>query len=79
MALRDRFTKTAPRANRVDALLEELKDSEDLEVLQHALRSKSVSYIGLTKAIRAEYGHDVVEDNSVAEWRQAHLAEITGL
>ena len=79
MSLRDRLTKTPAKANPVDALLEDLKDSEDLEVLQQALRSKSVSYIGLTRALRREYGHNVVEDNSVAEWRQTHLAEITGL
>lgn len=79
MALRDRLKKSFTSANRVDVLLDELKDSEDLEVLQHALRSKTVSYIGLTNALRAEYGHDALDDNSVSEWRQQHLAEITGL
>lgn len=67
----------APK-NRVEALMDTL-EGEDLETLYVALRQTAVRAAALTKALRREYGHDVVKDNSVAEWRRKHLTNVTGL
>lgn len=73
------FTQTAPATkNRVDILLETLT-GEDLGTLTGALHNKLVRGADLTKALRKEYGHDVVRDSSVGEWRRKNLSELTGL
>lgn len=83
MALADNLAAFAGDAvatkNRVDLLLEQLEDSEDLEVLQDALNDRRISGATLTRALRKEYGHAVVKDFSVDTWRRKNLAEVTGL
>lgn len=83
MALLDTLNElagTGPSTrNRVEILLDTLVGTEDFPVLSAALRNKQVSAAKLTKALRTEYGSDVVKDNSVAEWRRRNSTELTGL
>jgi hypothetical protein len=83
MALKQTLSELTANAmavkNRVDILLEQLEDSEDLEVLQHALNDKRITGAALTRALRKEYGPAVVKDFSVDNWRRKNLSEITGL
>ena len=84
MALSDTlaaFTRTSPAAsNRVDALLDRLAGTDDERVLRAALANSLVTSTAITKALRTEYGKDVVKDKTVAEWRRTNLpAEVTGL
>jgi hypothetical protein len=83
MALQDtltQITSTAPATkNRVDLLLDRLAGSADLPVLSAALRNKQIRGADLTKALRREYGADVVKDDSVSEWRRKNPAEVNGL
>lgn len=74
------FTASAPATkNRVEILLDRLAGTEDLPTLSTALRNPAISGSTLTKALRKEYGHTVVTDNSVGEWRRRNLSELTGL
>ena len=77
--LSDLVVNSAAAKNRVDILLDQLEDSEDLEVLIHALRDTNITGASLTRALRKEYGNHVVKDFSVDNWRRKNLAEITGL
>ena len=81
MALSDTllgFTKSAPAPkNRVEILLDTL-DGDDLQTLQSALRNPAVNGSALTKALRKEYGHTVVTDHSVGEWRRRNSTELLG-
>lgn len=68
--------------NRVSILLDTLKDggSDDYSILVEALDNRTYSSAKLTKALRTEYGHDVVKDNSVAEYRRSYgRVELRGL
>lgn len=80
MALADKLQAhagTGPAtANRVKLLLDHLEDTPDHQVLLDALYSP-MRNVALTKALRAEYGHDVVTDTSVGEYRRSR--EVTGL
>ena len=83
MALSDTLSElagTGPATrNRVEILLDKLAGGDDFPVLSSALRNKGLSAAALTKALRKEYGSDVVKDNSVAEWRRRNSTELTGL
>lgn len=72
-------TGPAPR-NRVNILLDKLKaeGSDDYTILVDALDS-GVRASVLTKALRKEYGHDVVKDSSVAEYMRHRNVQVTGL
>lgn len=74
-------TGPAPR-NRVLGLLDTLQAEkhDDYSILVDALDNKNISSAKLTKALRKEYGHDIVKDNSVAEYRRTHgRVELRGL
>jgi hypothetical protein len=75
------FTSSAPATkNRVEILLDRLAGTEDFPVLSAALRNPAaIRGAALTKALRKEYGDDVVKDFSVDDWRRKNLAEVTGL
>ena len=85
MALLDTLSElagTGPATrNRVSILLDQLKsdESNDYTILLDALANRAYSSAKLTKALRTEYGHDVVKDNSVAEYRRTHTMQLTGL
>jgi hypothetical protein len=85
MALQDTlsgFTKKSPAAqNRIAALLLKLSKEapEDYDTLEAALRNSSVRPVALTRALKQEYGSDVVTDSSVSDWRSRHFSELTGL
>lgn len=63
-------------ANRVKLLLSRIEGTPDHQVLLDALGS-GMRHIELTKALRAEYGHDVVTDTSVGEYRRN--SQVNGL
>lgn len=71
---------TVPRGNRVSVLLDRLaKDNtEDHAALLLALTDPNIRNITITRALREEYGHDVVKYNSVAEYR-SKFAPVNGL
>ena len=74
------FAGTGPaHRNRVETLLEKVAGTEDHPVLAAALRNRSISSAQLTKALRKEYGQDVVKDGSIAEWRRRNSVELNGL
>lgn len=85
MALSDSISQFASQSiapkNRVEMILDDLqaKNSEDQDVLEHALADTRIPHHVLTKALRREYGKDAVKDSSVADWRRKHLGEVTGL
>ena len=86
MALSDtlsEFAGTGPaRRNRVSILLDRLKEegSDDYTILLDALsNSEEYSSFKLTQGLRREYGHDIVKDSSVSEYRRARNAQVTGL
>lgn len=64
------------KENRVATLLRRLEGTEDHDVLVASLRNGRPSI--LTKALRIEYGHDVVTDTSVREY-QVKNREVSGL
>lgn len=66
-------------ANRVQLLLERLHGTEDHTVLHTALADPTIRHAALTKALRTEYGQDVVTNTSVRDWRQSHPAQVDGL
>lgn len=67
--------------NRVSILLDRLKEdgSDDYTILLDALGNTSLSSAKITQALRKEYGHDVVKDNTVVEYRRTRRSELTGL
>jgi hypothetical protein len=69
------------RQNRVATLLDKLKEdkSDDYTILLDALGNRHVTAATLTRALRKEYGHDIVKDSSVTEYRRSHSSEINGL
>jgi hypothetical protein len=79
MSLKDSLDAvTAPVSkNRVDLLLDTL-EGEDLATLNSALRNGDIRPFMLTKALRKEYGHAVVTDHSVGEWRRRNSTELLG-
>lgn len=85
MALHDTlsaFTQKSPATqNRIEALLDRLADEkpQDHDTLHAALRDPNVRPVALTRALRQEYGPDVVKDSSVSDWRGKNHAELTGL
>lgn len=85
MALQDTINDVAGKGpavkNRVDILLDTLLQDkpEDFTTLKAALRDPSVRAVTLTKALRAEYGHETVNDTSVSHWRTKNLREVNGL
>lgn len=85
MALSDTLSELADKApatrNRVDILLDQLQSTapEDHRTLTFALRDKNLAHHVITKAIRKEYGHDTVKDDSVGDWRRNAQREINGL
>lgn len=85
MALSDTLSELAgtgpARRNRVLSLLDNLKteQSDDYTILLDALNNTAVSASVLTKALRKEYGHEVVKDSSVTEYRRSHNSEVNGL
>lgn len=85
MALSDTLSELAgtgpARRNRVLSLLDNLKteQSDDYTILLDALNNRAVSASTLTKALRKEYGHEVVKDSSVTEYRRSHNIGLTGL
>lgn len=82
MALADNLalhhTKGPAKANRVQMLLSRLEGTPDHGVLMDALRSE-MRNVAITKALRTEYGNDVVTDTSVREYRLRMNREVTGL
>ena len=64
-------------ANRVKILLDRLEGTPDHKVLVDALNSQ-IRNIALTRALRAEYGHDVVTETSVGEYRRS-TRQVNGL
>lgn len=80
MALADKLQAhagTGPAsANRVKLLLSRIEGTPDHQVLVDALNSP-IRNVALTKALRAEYGHDVVTDTSVGEYRRSR--QVNGL
>lgn len=85
MALSDTLSElagTGPATrNRVSILLDKLKadGSDDYSILVDALDNKSLRSATLTKALRKEYGHDIVKDSSVTEYRRVRNIQVTGL
>jgi len=84
MALADtlsELTQSTPPRHPVDILLVRLREENpaDYEALQVALRNTNVRGVVLTAALRKEYGHDVVKDRSVDDWRRRSPREIDGL
>jgi len=85
MALSDTLSELAGKApatkNRIDILLDKLQVEapEDFKTLTFALRDKNLAHHVVTKAIRKEYGHDTVKDDSVGEWRRKTQREVDGL
>ena len=71
-------SNAAPK-NRVSILLDNLQGTEDHPVLVKALRDKSMTNAVLTRALRAEYGDDVVKPGSVREFRVNLLRTVDGL
>lgn len=84
MALSDTLNELAGSGpatrNRVNLLLDKLKEegSDDYTILLAALDG-GVRASVLTKALRKEYGHDIVKDSSVAEYRRSRNSQVTGL
>ena len=82
MALADNLelhnTKGPAKANRLSLLLARLEGTEDHGVLMDAIRS-DMRHVAITKALRTEYGNDVVTDTSVREYRLRMNREVTGL
>lgn len=68
----------APK-NRVSILLDDLQGTEDHSVLVKALRDNTMTNAVLTRALRAEYGDDVVKPGSVREFRVNLLRTVDGL
>ena len=85
MALSDSLAElagTGPATkNRVTILLDRLKEegSDDFTILLDALGNPSLRSATLTKALRKEYGHDIVKDSSVTEYRRSRNSQVTGL
>lgn len=85
MALSDTLSELAgtgpARRNRVNILLDKLKEegSDDYSILLDVLGNRQVSASTLTKALRKEYGHEVVKDSSVTEYRRHNNVSVTGL
>ena len=85
MALSDSLAElagTGPATrNRVTILLDRLQEegSDDYSILRDALGNRNLSSAKITQALRKEYGHDVVKDNSVDAWRRTTNANVTGL
>ena len=85
MALSDTLSDLAgtgpARQNRVITLLDKLKEeqSDDYTILLDALGNRLVPAATLTKALRKEYGHDIVKDSSVTEYRRSHNVSVSGL
>ena len=85
MALSDSLSElagTGPATrNRVVILLDRLKEegSDDYSILVDALDNRGIRSATLTKALRKEYGHDIVKDSSVTEYRRSRNAQVTGL
>jgi len=85
MALQDTlasFTSTAPATkNRVDLLLEKLfeANTQDFTTLTLALHDKQIRGADLTRALRKEYGKEIVTDTSVDAWRRRNNTEVNGL
>ena len=85
MALSDTLSDLAgtgpARQNRVITLLDKLKEeqSDDYTILLDALGNAGLRSATLTVALRKEYGHEVVKDSSVVEYRRSRRSEVTGL
>ena len=85
MALVDALNELAgtgpAQRNRVAILLDRL-DSEnpgDAAALREALRNKTVRHAAITAALKSEYGHRIVTDTSVREYRINMDRQVTGL
>jgi len=67
--------------NRVSILLDKLKSegSDDYSILVDALDNPAVRSSVLTKALRKEYGHDVVKDSSIGDYRRSRTLNVNGL
>lgn len=64
--------KTAkPKGSKIDVLLERLKaeSKEDHDTLLAALNDPEIRDATLTKAVKTEYGADVLSNTSVREYR----------
>lgn len=65
--------------NRVELLLKKLEGTADHKVLMDSLADPYLPGAALTRAVRAEYGHDVVKDRSIDDWRRSNLRQVNGL